>query len=59
MDLSRRDALRRGGGLLAAAAAAGCVERRVTRREDNVRSSTTWGLDADAEDALDEPAFEE
>ena len=59
MNISRRDALRRGGGLLAAAAAAGCVERRVTRREDNVRSSTTWGLDADAEDALDGPAFEE
>ena len=59
MDISRRDALRRGGGLLAAAAAAGCVEQRVTRLEDNVRSSTTWGLDAGAEGALDASAFEE
>ena len=59
MDLSRRNALRRGGGLLAAAAAAGCVEQRVTRLEDNVRSSTTWGLDAGAEEALDASAFEE
>ena len=58
MEISRRDALRCGGGLVAGAVVAGCVERRVTRREDSVRSSTTWGLEADAEDSLDESAFE-
>lgn len=58
MDLSRRDALRAGGGLLVGGALAGCVERRVTRRETNVESSTTWSLRPSTGDDLDAEAFD-
>jgi hypothetical protein len=58
MKLSRRDALRAGGGLLAGGAVAGCVERRVTRVETNVESSTTWALSPATGDELDAEAFE-
>ncbi|WP_254841261.1 hypothetical protein [Natronomonas marina] len=58
MKLSRRGALRAAGGLLAGGGLAGCVERRVTRRETNVESSTTWDLDPGAGEELDASAFE-
>ena len=58
MKLSRRDALRAAGGLLAGGAVAGCVERRVTRRETNVESSTTWALTPATGGALDAAAFD-
>lgn len=57
MDLSRRTALRAGGGLLAGGVLAGCVERRVTRRETNVTSSTTWALSPATGHELDADAF--
>lgn len=57
MQLSRRDALRAGGGLLAGGTLAGCVERRVTRRETNVESSTTWVLNPGTGNRLDADAF--
>lgn len=58
MDLSRRDALRAGAGLVAGGALAGCVERRVTRRETNVDSSTTWTLTPGTGAALDADEFD-
>ncbi len=57
MDLSRRAALRAGGALIAGGALAGCVERRVTRRETNVESSTTWALTPATGNELDADAF--
>jgi hypothetical protein len=56
MNLSRRDALRAGGGLIAGGLA-GCVERRVTRRETNVESSTTWALSPTTGNELDGDPF--
>lgn len=57
MDCSRRDALRAGGGLLAGGTLAGCVERRVTRRQTNVDTSTTWALNPGTGDELGAEAF--
>jgi len=57
MEFSRRAALRAGAGLVAGGALAGCVERRVTRRETNVESSTTWALTPGTGHELDADAF--